>query len=96
MYVSKTMISLYEWVHEINKTDKYCDKYCQTIANSTLKLYKVRLSECKVINRVLFKTNLLWVLKDLYTEVLQEVHNSSSSNYLNINKTVDLIHWHCY
>lgn len=94
--VSETVTNLFDRIHEVNKVDELCQEYCQAIMNNISKLHEVQINECRIIDDVLFKNNLLWVSKGFYTELLQEVHDQPFSEHSGINRTVDLVRRHYY
>ena len=57
--IIKSMIEIYERVFVLNKTNELCNKYKKVIADDDDKLHSVRLKDCRVINDILFKRNLL-------------------------------------
>ena len=91
------------WIREVKKdlferiyTDELCNEYWEVIVNNAVKLHDRHLHKCWVIDSVLFKNNLLWVSKSLQTELLQKIYDQSSTDYSDINWTVDLICCHYY
>jgi hypothetical protein len=50
---------LYQRVHVINQTNELCNEYKQVINENKLKLHNTKLKNCKIINDVLFKKDLL-------------------------------------
>ena len=83
-------------MHTINKINELCNKYREVIVNNAIKLHSKHLHKFWVIDRALFKNNLLWVSKFMQTELLQKIHNQSFTEHSDINWTVDLIHCHYY
>ena len=96
VWVREVKEDLIKWVHTVNKIDKLCNEYRETIVNNAVKLHSKHLHECWVINSALFKNNLLWVSESLQTELLQKIHDQSLTDHSDINWTVDLIHCHYY
>jgi hypothetical protein len=82
---------LYQWVHNVNKTNELCNEYWQAISNNKFKLHNIKLKNCQVIDNALFKKDLLWVFKNMHTKLLQEIHDQSSIFRLNSWRTIDLI-----
>jgi len=50
---------LYQLVRVVNQINKLCNKYRQVISENKLKLHSTKLKNCKIINDVLFKKDLL-------------------------------------
>ncbi len=70
--------NLYQRVHLVNQKNELCNEYWQTMNKDELKLHDMKLKNCQIIDNVLFKKNLLWMLKQMHTKLLQEIHNQSS------------------
>jgi len=51
--------NLYYQVCMINQTDELCSKYRQAINENKLKFHITKLKDCKIINDVLFRKDLL-------------------------------------
>ena len=51
--------NLYQRVHMINQTDKLCSKYKQVMNDNKLKFHITKLKNCKIIDDVLFRKDLL-------------------------------------
>ena len=96
IWVREVKKGLFKQMHTINKTDELCNEYREIIVNNTVKLHSKHLYECWVIDSALFKNNLLWVSESLQTELLQKIHDQSSTDYSDINWTVKLIHCYYY
>ncbi len=67
--------NLYQWVWMINQTDEFCSKYKQAMNENKLKFHITKLKNCKIIDDVLFRKDLLWVFENMHTKLLQEVHD---------------------
>ncbi len=67
--------NLYQWVHMINQTNEFCDEYRQAMNENKLKLHITKLKNCEIIDSVLFRKDLLWILKNMHMKLLQEVHD---------------------
>ncbi len=74
--------NLYQWVYMINQTDEFCSKYKQAMNDNKLKFYITKLKNCKIINDIVFRKDLLWIFENMYTKLLQEVHDQSSIFHL--------------
>ncbi len=75
----------------INQTDELCSEYKQAMNENKLKFHITKLKDCKVIDDVLFKKNLLWISENMHTKLLQEVHDQSSIFHLNNKWIIDLV-----
>ncbi len=67
--------NLYQRVWMINQTDELCSEYRQAMNENKLKFHITKLKNCKIIDDVLFRKNLLWVSENMHTKLLQEVHD---------------------
>ncbi len=74
--------NLYQWVYIINQTDELCSKYKQAMNDNKLKFHITKLKNCKIIDNILFKKDLLWIFENMHTKLLQEVHDQSSISHL--------------
>ncbi len=83
--------NLYQWVWMINQTDEFCSKYKQAMNENKLKFHITKLKNCKIIDDVLFKKDLLWVSENMHTKLLQEVHDQSSIFQFNNKWIIDLV-----
>ncbi len=62
--------NLYQWVYMINQTDELCSEHKQAMNENKLKFHITKLKNCKIINDVLFRKDLLWVSKNMHTKLL--------------------------
>ncbi len=83
--------NLYQWVWMINQTDKLCSEYRQAMNENKLKFHIIKLKNCKIIDNILFKKDLLWVSENMHMKLLQEVHDQSSIFYLDNKWIIDLV-----
>ncbi len=83
--------NLYQWVWMINQTNELCSKYRQVINENKLKFHITKLKNCEIIDNVLFRKDLLWVLKNMHTKLLQEVHDQSSISHLDNKWIINLV-----
>ncbi len=51
--------NLYQWVWMINQTDELCSEYKQAMKENKLKFHITKLKNCKIIDDVLFRKDLL-------------------------------------
>ncbi len=56
-----------------------------------LKLHDMKLKNCQIIDNILFKKNLLWMLKQMHTKLLQKIHNQSSILHSDIKWMINLV-----
>ncbi len=87
----KSKANLYQWVWMINKTDELCSKYRQAMNENRLKFHITKLKNCKIIDDVLFRKDLLWISENMHTKLLQKVHDQSSISHLNNKWIIDLV-----
>jgi len=83
--------NLYQHIRLVNQTDELCIEYQQVIVKDELILHEIKLKNCQIVNDVLFKKSLLWVLKKLYIELLQKIHDQSSISHFDIRRIIDLV-----
>ncbi len=72
---SEYKINLYQHVHLVNQKNELCNEYWQAMNKSELKLHDMKLKNCQIIDNVLFKKNLLWMLKQMHTKLLWKIHD---------------------
>ncbi len=56
-----------------------------------LKFHITKLKNCKIIDSVLFRKDLLWVLENMHTKLLQKIHDQLLISHFNNKWTIDLI-----
>ncbi len=83
--------NLYQWIQMINQIDELCSKYRQAMNENKLKFHITKLKNCKIIDDVLFKKNLLWVSENMHTKLLQEVHDQSSISHFDNKWIINLV-----
>ncbi len=87
----KSKANLYQRVHMINQTNEFCDEYRQAMNENKLKFHITKLKNCKIIDNVLFKKDLLWVFENMHMKLLQKIHDQLSIFHLDNKWTIDLI-----
>ncbi len=83
--------NLYQWVHMINQTNELCSEYKQAMNDNKLKFHITKLKNCKIIDDVLFRKDLLWIFENMHTKLLQEVHDQSSISHFNNKWIINLV-----
>ncbi len=83
--------NLYQRVCMINQTDEFCSKYRQAMNDNKLKFHITKLKNCKIIDDVLFRKDLLWISKNMHTKLLQEVHDQSSIFHFENKQIIKLV-----
>ncbi len=83
--------NLYQWVWMTNQTDELCSKYKQAMNENKLKFHIIKLKNCKIIDNVLFKKDLLWVSENMHTKLLEKVHDQSSIFHFDNKWIIDLV-----
>jgi len=83
--------NLYQRVCMINQMNELCDEYRQAMNENKLKFHITKLKNCEIIDSVLFRKDLLWVLKNMHTKLLQEVHDQSSIFHFDNKRIIDLV-----
>ncbi len=59
--------------------------------DNKLKFHITKLKNCKIIDDILFRKDLLWISENMHTKLLQEVHNQSLISHLNNKWIIDLV-----
>ncbi len=83
--------NLYQRVRLVNQKNELCNEYWQAMNKDELKLHDMKLKNCQIINNVLFKKNLLWMLKQMHTKLLRKIHDQSLILHSDIRRTIDLV-----
>ncbi len=71
--------------------NEFCSKYKQAKNNNKLKFHITKLKNCKIIDDILFKKDLLWVSENMNTKLLQEVHDQSSISHFDNKWIINLV-----
>jgi hypothetical protein len=50
---------LYQCVRDVNQMNELCNEFKQVISKNKLKLHNIKLKNCKIVDNVLFKKDLL-------------------------------------
>ncbi len=88
---SEYEINLYQYVRLVNQKNELCNKYWQAMNKDELKLHDMKLKNCQIIDKVLFKKSLLWMLKQMHTKLLWKIHDQSSILHSDIRWMIDLV-----
>ncbi len=83
--------NLYQRVWMINQTDEFCSEYRQAMNENKLKFHITKLKNCKIIDDVLFRKDLLRVSENMHTKLLQEVHDQSLISHLDNRRIINLV-----
>ncbi len=83
--------NLYQRVCMINQTDELCSEYRQAMNENKLKFHITKLKNCKIIDDVLFRKDLLWIFENMHTKLLQEVHDQSLISHFDNKWIIDLV-----
>jgi len=70
-------VNLYQWIYIVNQMNEFCNEYKQAISENELKLHNIKLKNCKIVDDVLFRKDLLWVSENMHTKLLQKIHDQS-------------------
>ncbi len=84
-------INLYQRVRLVNQKNELCNEYQQAMNKDELKLHDTKLKNCQIIDNVLFKKSLLWVLKQMHTKLLRNIHDQSLISHSDIRWMIDLV-----
>ncbi len=88
---SEYKTNLYQCVRLVNQKNELCNEYHQAMNKDELKLHDMKLKDCQIIDNVLFKKNLLWVSKQMYSKLLRKIHDQSSTSHFDIKRMIDLV-----
>ncbi len=88
---SEYEINLYQHVHLVNQKNELCNEYWQAMNKDELKLHDMKLKNCQIIDNILFKKSLLWMLKQMHMKLLWKIHDQSSILHSNIKWMIDLV-----
>jgi len=88
---SEYEINLYQRVRLVNQKNELCNEYQQAMNKDELKLHDMKLKNCQIIDNVLFKKSLLWMLKQMHTKLLWKIHDQSSILHFDIRWMIDLV-----
>ncbi len=83
--------NLYQRVHLVNQKNELCNEYQQAMNKDKLKLHDMKLKNCQIIDNILFKKSLLWVLKQMHMKLLWKIHDQWSILHSDIKWTIDLV-----
>ncbi len=82
--LNQKQISINEYVWQI--------KQMSFAANiNKLKFHITKLKNCKIIDNVLFRKDLLWIFENMHTKLLQEVLDQSSTSHFNNKWIINLV-----
>ncbi len=84
-------VNLYQWIYIVNQMNEFCNEYKQAISENKLKLYSIKLKNCKIVDDILFRKDLLWVSENMHTKLLQKIHDQSFISHFDNRRTVDLV-----
>ncbi len=87
----ESKVDFYQWVKDVNRTNKLCNKYKQAISENKLKLHSTELKHCKIIDNVLFRKDLLWVSENMHTKLLKKIHDQSFISHSDNQRTINLV-----
>ncbi len=106
--------SIYQLILEVNKINKNYVLLREVVLKDEAQYEDIKLRNCWVQNEILYQDDLLWVFFDehLQMKLIQEVHDQSSINHLEIlrmmkairryyywfsmRKTINKYIWNCY
>ncbi len=72
---SEYKTNLYQCVHLVNQKNELFNEYQQAMNKDELKLHDMKLKNCQIIDNVLFKKSLLWMLKQMHMKLLWKIHD---------------------
>ncbi len=67
------------------------NKYRQAMNENKLKFHIIKLKNCKIIDDVLFKKDLLWIFENMHTKLLQEMLDQSSIFHFDNKWIINLV-----
>ncbi len=90
--------SIYKQILETNEIDENCMLLCEAIARDETQYEDIKLRDCRVQNKILYWSDLLWVFfnEHLQMKLIQKVHDQSSIDYFEILRTMKIIKRYYY
>ncbi len=90
--------SIYWLILEANRIDENCTLLREAIARDETQYEDIKLRNCRVQNKILYRGDLLWVFFDehLQMKLIQEVHDQSFIDHLEILRTMKIIRRYYY
>jgi len=106
--------SIYWLILEVNRINENCVLLREVVSKDEAQYKDTKLRNCRVQNEILYRDDLLWIFFDehLQIKLIQEVHDQSSIDHLEIlrtmkvirryyywfsmQKTIDRYIWNCY
>ncbi len=87
----ESKVNLYQRVWLVNQINEFCSEYRQAMNENKLKFHITKLKNCKIIDDVLFRKDLLWISENMHTKLLQEVHDQSSIFHFDNKWIINLV-----
>ncbi len=90
--------SIYWLILEANRINENCILLREVVLKDEAQYKDTKLRDCQVQNEILYRDDLLWVFfnEHLQMKLIQEVHDQSSIDYLEILKTMKVIRRYYY
>ncbi len=85
------MISIQNWIIVENQTNQQCIDIRTVIEQNRRTYQDMSLDNCRVLNKVLWKNDRLWVSQSIITQLIRKAHDLSISDHSNMNWTLDLL-----
>ena len=82
---------IYHRVVIVNKDNEECSEIRDAIAEGKEKLNGIILVKCSVDDRILYHKDRLWVLQQMYTNLIIEIHNQPACGHSGVNRTYELL-----
>ncbi len=83
------MISIQNWIIVENQTNQQCIDIRTVIEQNRRTYQDMSLDNCRVLNKVLWKNDRLWVSQSIITQLIRKAHDLSISDHSNMNWTLD-------
>ncbi len=85
--------SIYKQILETNEIDENCTLLREAIARDETQYEDIKLKNCRTRNEILYHDSQLWVSFNelLQMNLIREIHDQSSVDYSDINRTVKII-----
>ncbi len=90
--------SIYRLILEVNRINENCVLLHEVVSKDEAQYEDTKLRNCRVQNEILYRDDLLWVLfnEHLQMKLIQEVHDQSFIDHLEILKTMKAIRRYYY
>ncbi len=87
----KEVISIQNQIVVENQMNQLCIDIQAVMKQNKRTCQDIDLNKCRVLDKVLWKDDRLWVSQSIITQLIREAHNLLISDYSDMNRTLDLL-----